>query len=134
VVDQSDEQGHWSHHEMPPSGFLSALKTRVQEAGGALLPDSSAIFVHAVQQRRRPALYKRGADFKLLRGNTSDWHVCQDVHNLPHSTRLPQHIVKNMCVAGYGHVLALHNSVIACSDQDWFDLEVLPEETPKLRT
>src|SRR4051794_39688921 len=119
---------------MPPSGFLSALKMRVQDAIGGLPPDGSAIFMHAVRPRRRAGARKRSTGSGSLRDTTTDLYVCQNVHDLSQLTCLPQHIFKSMCVAGYGHVLALHNSRIARNAQSRSDFDVRPEETPKLRT
>jgi len=109
---------------MPPSGFLSARKMRAQDAIGGLPPDGPAIFMHAVRPRRRAATHNLCTGSGPLRGDTNGWHVCQDVHNLPHFICLPRHIIRGMCVAGYGHVLALHNSIIACGDQARLDLDV----------
>jgi hypothetical protein len=91
---------HWSHYgEMPPPGFLSALKMRAQDATGGLPPDGSAIFMHAVRPCRHAALYTRRTDFQSLQDNTNN-----------------------------GHVLALHDSITR-DNQARLDLEVLSEET-----
>src|SRR4051794_2943412 len=111
---------------MPPSGFLSALKMRAQDATGGLPPNGSAIFIHVVRPRRRADAHKWSTGSGSLRDIATDPYVCQMVHDLPQFTCLPQHILENMCIAGYGHVLALHNSIVSRSDQSWSDFDMRP--------
>lgn len=84
--------------------------------------------MHTVRQCRDSAIHNRRTSFALLRGDRKGWYVCQEGRNLPHFTGLLQRIINKVCVAGYGHVLALHD-LITHGDQAWLDLEVLSEET-----